>query len=191
MPRGPAPSKKKRRTNAPTIPTTELDASGRKGRPPKAPEAYNLQKAGAAWWKWAWGTPQACAWNPGDLYVIARRAQLEDDLVAVDDSEDLAERIEDSILRILESEDPEDVPERLRYLGLLIAKLKSLTAGRLAIAKEMRELDKILGLTPKAMLDLRWEIVDKQKDAPAAPATSAASRKTDDRKARLSLVKTG
>ncbi len=191
MPRGPAPSKKKRRTNAPTIPTTELDASGRKGRPPKVPEAYNLQKAGKAWWKWAWGTPQAMAWNPGDLYVLARRAQLEDEVAALEESDDLLERVHNSMLRIIESEDPEDLPERLTYLGLLLAKLKALAGGRVTYLKEMRELDKVLGLTPKAMIDLRWEIVDKKKEAAAPPPAAGGSEKTDARKARLSLVKAG
>lgn len=191
MARGPLPAKQKRRTNAPTIPTTELPAGGRKGRPPKAPEAYNLRKAGRAWWKWAWATPQAAAWSPGDLYVIARRASLEDDLAAVDDSEKLAERIEDSMLRILDSKDPEDVPERLQYLGLLVGKLKSLGAGRLAVVKEMRELDKVLGLTPKGLADLRWEIVDEKKSTEATATSTPTPPKDDRQKARLALVKAG
>jgi hypothetical protein len=185
MPRGPAPSKKKRRANAPTIPTTELDAGGRKGRPPKLPQAYNLQKAGAEWWKWAWGTPQAMAWDKGALYVIARRAQLEDEVAALDESDDLLERIHNSMLRIIESEDRLDVPERLTYLGLLMAKLKSLAGGRVTLLKEMRELDKVLGLTPKAMIELRWEIVGESSEK---PASVRAPKGTKDRKARLSLV---
>jgi hypothetical protein len=188
MPRGPAPSKKKRRSNAPTIPSTELDVAGRKGRPPAVPKAYNLRKAGVEWWKWAWGTPQALAWDKGALYVIARRAQLEDEVAALEESDDLLERVHNSMLRIIESEDPLDVPERLTYLGLLLAKLKALAGGRVTYLKEMRELDKVLGLTPKAMLDLRWEIVDptakggEQKDSAKPP------KKSEARKARLKLV---
>jgi hypothetical protein len=74
---GPLPSPNARRRNAPTIPTTDLPAEGRKGRAPACP--YKLGKAGAAWWRWAWKLPQACGWSPGDLYVVARRARLEDD----------------------------------------------------------------------------------------------------------------
>lgn len=186
MPRGPAPSKKKRRSNAPTIPTTELDVRGRKGRPPKVPDAYNLQKAGREWWKWAWSTPQALAWDAGALYAIARRAQLEDEVAALEESEDLLERVHNSMMRILESEDPMDVPERLTYLGLLLAKLKSLAGGKVTYLKEMRELDKVLGLTPKAMVDLRWEIIDKTEKGEMKPAP--APKKAADRKARLALV---
>ena len=83
------------------------------------------------------------------------------------------------------------MPERLTYLGLLLAKLKALAGGRVSFLKEMRELDKVLGLTPKAMLDLRWEIVDKKEAAAAGPTPAAGAKKDEDRKARLSLVKTG
>jgi len=176
MPRGPAPSKKKRRSNAPTIPTTELNASGRKGRPPKLPQAYNLRKAGAAWWKWAWGTPQAMAWDKGALYVVARRAQLEDDLAIADsafeatDFTDLLGRDEDEVTRELE---------------FIVGRLAGMAGGRNPILKEMRELDKVLGLTPKAMIELRWEIVGESSEK---PTSVKAPKGAKDRKARLSLV---
>ena len=67
-------------------------------------------------------------------------------------------------LRILESEDPEDVPERLNYLSQLLAKLKALAGGRVTLLKEMRELDKVLGLTPKAMAELRWSIKEPDEE---------------------------
>lgn len=73
---GPLPKPDARRRNQPTIPTTALPASGRQGEPPQPP--YDLGAAGAAWWLWAWSTPQSCAWNTGDLYVTGRRAVLED-----------------------------------------------------------------------------------------------------------------
>lgn len=180
MARGPLPSKKKRRTNAPTIPTTELPAEGRKGRPPKAPEAYNLQKAGKAWWRWAWSTPQAAAWNPGDLYVIARRASLEDDL-AMQDSAFGASDFADMLGR--------DEDELTRELEFIVGRLSSMAGGRNPVIKEMRELDKVLGLTPKGLSDLRWEIVDSA--AKAEPPAPVAPSATADRKARLALVKTG
>lgn len=177
---GPAPDPHARRRNPPTIPTTSLPAGGRKGRPPNAPAAYNLGEAGKAWWRWAWGTPQAAAWDAGALYVIARRAQLEDDLAAVDKFDP------DAIGEVL-GLPPEAA---LDELATVLARLKGLAGGRLAILKEMRELDGRLGLTPKAMADLRWTIV-----APAAAETAAAKaskRKKSpaaSRRGRLTAVK--
>src|SRR4051812_12862603 len=75
---GPLPSPERRRRNAPTIPTTSLPASGRRGPVPRVPDGYELGEAGRAWWVWAWATPQAAGWSTGDLYVVARRAALED-----------------------------------------------------------------------------------------------------------------
>lgn len=66
----------RRRTTGPTV----LPIKGRTGAPPKCP--YPLGEAGSAWWKWAWHTPTAAAWNPGDLYAVARRALIEDHLAA-------------------------------------------------------------------------------------------------------------
>lgn len=151
MPRGPAPNPNRRRTNEPTIPTTNLPASGRKGPPPELPELVELERAGTAWWQWAWATPHAAAWSDGDLYVIARRASLEDDLATIADVENL-----DALM--LTDADGDLVS--IRVLRAIVSRLAALCSGRLAIMKEMRELDSRLGLTPKAMLDLRWEIVD-------------------------------
>lgn len=82
MARGPLPDPQRRRRNAPTIQTTTLPAGGREGAAPRAPAGRKLGKAGRAWWKWAWSTPQATQWA-GALYVVATRAQLEDALAAV------------------------------------------------------------------------------------------------------------
>ena len=82
MARGPLPKPGARRRNAPTIPTTSLKADGRGVPAPDSP--YALGEAGAAWWEWAWALPQACAWDDGALYAVARRAQLEDDMVALE-----------------------------------------------------------------------------------------------------------
>lgn len=114
---GPLPVPGAARRNAPTIPTTALPASGRKGPAPDLPGDVKLGSAGAAWWEWAWHTPQAAAWDAGSLYVVARRARLQD---------------------LLESD------------GEVNA----------AMAREIRELDDRLGLTPKALAALRWKIVD-------------------------------
>src|SRR5687768_7619732 len=83
----PEPEETRRRRNAPTIPTTELPLAGRTEDPPDVPDTYVLRAAGVAWWEWAWRLPQACAWDGGALYVAARRAQLEDDLVVLDDAD--------------------------------------------------------------------------------------------------------
>lgn len=81
---GPLPSEDRVRRNAPTIPTTHLPVSGRSEPAPEPPKWMELGDKGLAWWSWAWSTPQACAWGPGQETFIARRASLEDVLVATD-----------------------------------------------------------------------------------------------------------
>ncbi len=147
---GPLPKPNARRRNAPTIPTTTLPASGYAGKKPTVPKEIRLGKAGRAWWAWAWKTPQAAAWSPGDLYALARRASLEDDVAALEtiDDLDLAELL--------------DVPETtdaLRRLTEILQRMRALTGGKLAILKEARELDDRFGLTAKALAALRWKIV--------------------------------
>lgn len=80
--RGPLPQPDHRHRNAPTIPTTALPAAGRQGPTPDCP--YTLGERGAEWWEWAWHTPQAVAWNAGDLYALARRATMEDPKTVLD-----------------------------------------------------------------------------------------------------------
>jgi hypothetical protein len=148
MARGPLPKPGARRRNAPTIPGSVLPAEGRKGRAPKCP--YVLGVAGKAWWRWAWATPQASKWDDGSLYALGRRAQLEDDLAALDgaDGFDLGEFLD-------LSDDGMDV---LRRLEAVVFRLKSMASGRVGVMREMRELDGRFGLTPKAMADLRWSV---------------------------------
>ena len=181
MPPGPLPGANTRRTNSPTIPTTRLPAGGRKGRPPNPPEGYNLAEAGRNWWKWAWGTPQACAWDPGAKYAVARRARLEDDLAVIGEFDPHAL---DWFFSSLELSDEKAVQEAMRELGRIIGDLQRLAGGKLAIEKEMRELDKRLGLDPKALAELRWVIVaDEQpaaKPASHAPAAPAADEQAAD-----------
>lgn len=83
MPRGPLPTANHRHRNAPTIPTTNLPAGGYTGPVPALPPGTKLGRAGRAWWKWAWTTPQAAAWHVGHSVTVARRASLEDDLAAL------------------------------------------------------------------------------------------------------------
>lgn len=153
MPRGPLPNAARRRQNQPTLPTRQLPARGRKGRPPNPPAWVELGESGSAWWKWAWRTPQATAWDEGARPVVARRASLEDDLAAVGQVESL----DMSDLLDADSE---------RAFKNVVRRLAGLVGGRLAILKEMRELDDRLGLTPKAMGQMRWSIqVDEVAEA--------------------------
>lgn len=177
--RGPLPNPERRRRNEATIPTTNLPASGRKGAAPKVPAAYVLQGAGKAWWKWAWSTPQAAAWDQGAIYLAARRASLEDDLATLElvDNFDLAELIGAG----------SDEDESVRILGALIGKLKALAGGRIAVLREMREIEGKLGLSPKALAELRWTIV-ADDDAEKAEPKPKATRATKDRRARLTVV---
>jgi hypothetical protein len=177
---GPLPNPKRRRRNPPVIPTTELPVSGRKGRPPKPPETYRLEQAGKAWWKWAWGTPQATAWDSGAFYVIARRAQLEDDLDALDLNDAL------ELVDLLAGADKEAI-ERVAYA---LDTLKRAATGKLALEKEMRELDKVLGLTPKAMAELRWKIVAEEKQGEAPTPTKEPTRKRKKGEPDLRVVDT-
>lgn len=153
MPRGPLPkpAHQRRRRNAPTIPTTILPRAGREGRAPTCP--YKLDKAGRAWWRWAWKTPQSCGWDEvGHLYVVARRAQLEDDLHAVE-----ASGLELTLDDVLD-------PETCKAISAIVSTLKRMAAGKLNVVREMREIDERLGLTPKGMAALRWEIRDMEPD---------------------------
>ena len=163
---GPLPNPARRRRNEPTIPTTLLPPAGRKGSVPRPPKTYPMGKAATAWWRWAWRTPQAAAWTAGDLYALARRARLEDDLEALDrlDAHHL------DIALFLEV----DPDERTEVVEGVISALKRLAAGELAIAKEARELDDRLGLTPKAMAQLRWSI-EKPAEAAKAPVSAPAT----------------
>jgi hypothetical protein len=157
---GPLPNPQSRRRNAPTIPTTQLPREGRQGAPPEPP--YELGAAGAKWWLWAWGLPQATAWDDGALYGLARRAQLEDDVRTLDEAEGFV--LED-FMDV--SEEDRDVAKRLEAL---MRRLKALAGGRVSVMREMRELDNRFGLNAKAMADLRWSIADDHT-APAPTQT--------------------
>jgi hypothetical protein len=160
MARGPLPSANARRRNAPTIPTNELPEKGRTGPIPGCP--YELAAAGERWWKWAWKLPQATKWDDGALYVVARRALLEDHAAALDFSDEL----DLGDLFDLEGND-----EAKRKVEWALSTLKRSATGEVALMKEMRELDNRLGLNPKAMADLRWSIA---ADAKPEPVTLAA-----------------
>lgn len=160
---GPLPKPGRRRRNAPLIPTTRLPAGGRAGTAPRPPK--ELGPAGKKWWTWAWRTPQAAAWSAGDMFVIARRARLED------------------LVTSLESFDEEALPLDPELLIQVIHWLKSLAVGALSVHREMRELDDRLGLTPRGRQSLRWVIapdeVAEARTAAAAVSTRARLRAVD------------
>jgi hypothetical protein len=144
---------------------------------PKCP--YSLRAAGTAWWRWAWQTPQATRWDDGALYVIARRAALEDDL-AVLDGDDI------SVADVLGLDSEHQMA---RELDWLIGRLRAIAGGRIALMKEMRELDTQLGLGPKAMKGLGWkadeeradrldELAQRRADRPAGSTGAAAPART-------------
>lgn len=162
MARGPLPNPARRRTNQPTIPSTRLPAEGRQGPTPRCP--LKLGKVGRAWWRWAWALPQACAWSSGDLYALARRATLEDDLAA------LGQAVNLDVAALL---DIEEEDHRAAELEWLVRYLLRLATNKLSILREMRELDKAFGLTPKGLADLRWSI-DPQAEPEEPSATPPA-----------------
>ena len=165
---GPLPTGTAIRRNAPTIPTTNLPVTGRTTPTPDVPVLVKLLPAGADWWEWAWHTPQACAWDDGSLFMVARRAQLEDDMHTLDHV--------DIDFEFLIGDEPN---EACRVMADMIGKLKALSGGRLAIAREMRELDDRLGLTPKGLAALRWKIVDSETSpiAGTSPTPPPKSRR--------------
>lgn len=164
--RGPLPNPNARRRNAPTIPTTTLPAGGRAAPAPDVPDAYPLGEAGRAFWDWAWTTPQAASWDDGATYTVARRASLEDDLATLEHPDFAVDLVD--LLSIDE--------EAARTVAFAIGRLKAMAGGRVGVMREIRELDKTLGMNPKALADLRWSIVPDSKPAVAAvPDDEAAS----------------
>lgn len=182
---GPLPDKNRLRRNAPTIPTTTLSASGPSTPPPEIPKWVTLQKAGSKWWKWAWKTPQACGWgtNVGFESLVSRRAMLEDDLYA----------LEQANTDVVDMSELLDLLEQGESIRWMFQRLVAMTSGRLAVMKEMRELDDRLGLTPKGLAALRWVIVDDtsgEAEAEAA-AEEAEQEQQDELQARRDRLASG
>lgn len=115
---------------------------------------YELASSGEAWWAWAWATPQAAKWDGGALYTVARRAVLEDEHAAIGsfDPEALS-----WFFSSLEIGDEDAVQSAMRDLGRVIGRLQALATGRVALSKEMRELEAQLGFGAKSMAALGWK----------------------------------
>ena len=159
----PKPADQRARRNAPTIPTTNLPASGFSGAIPKLPAWIELDAAGKGWWAWAWRTPQAAAWSAGDTVIIARRAALEDDLA-------IQGRVDTIDLVLADVVDSETVGQ----VRAIVGKLGAIVTGRAVVCREMRELDNLLGLTPKSMAALHWRIVADKEPAKKKSSGKAA-----------------
>ncbi len=169
--RGPLPAApgKRRRTNAPTIPTRSLPAAGFAGPYPRLPKGVELGEAGRTWWHWAWRTPQAAAWDAGSHVSLALRASLEDDMAALRRAKGL------DLTDVLGLVHDAEVDQALRDLEWLVRSLASLIAGRLAIAGKILDLDRQFGLTTKSFHDLRFEIVAAEPAKPVAVASDTPS----------------
>lgn len=173
---GPLPDPDAERRNAPTIPTTRLPAGGRRGAVPKVPAWRVLGNAGQAWWDWAWRTPQACAWDGGQLVKVADRAALEDDLVGVQ----RADEIDDFLGDLAQA-------ENIREAKAVISWLSALVTGKLQILQKMTEIDDRLGLSPKGRDQLRMKIVadsDYYLDSPQPKKAASKVTKLADRRSR-------
>jgi hypothetical protein len=137
----------------PSMSAVPLPPNGREDDPPSCP--YELQERGRAWWAWAWATPQATQWDDGVLFTVARRARLEDDLDAMKlatDEVDLADLLAEFDM------------EALRRIQWALDALHRSASGKLAVEKEMRELENRLGLNPQAMVTLKWTIGEPAKE---------------------------
>ena len=168
---GPLPDPNRRRRNAPTVPTTTLTPEGRTDPAPEPPSWCELGKAGQAFWEWAWATPQALAWGThvGMEAWVARRASLEDDLAAL-------HAVEGLDFTELGSDQAD------REFRMVVQRVAAMATGRLPILKEMREMDDRLGLTPRGMAQLRWQIVATPEAATTQPAAGNVTKMSDRRK---------
>lgn len=106
---------------------------------------YDLAEAGAAWWSWAWSTPQAKTWDGGALYTVARRALLEDSRWSLEVADD--ERLLEKLLAGADS-------KAVRSVADALTRLAASASGAASLSREMRELETQLGLGPKASKDL-------------------------------------
>lgn len=177
---GPLPDPNAIRRNAPTIPTTRLPAGGRRGRVPSVPRWRHLGPAGKAWWRWAWRTPEACAWDDGAIMKVADRAALEDDLASIM----RLDEVDDFLSSVAAVAD-------IREVKSVVASLAALATNKLAIVRQMNEIDDRLGLSPKGRDALRLKVVPDadyypddvhDQGATSKPVAGSVSRLADRRR---------
>jgi hypothetical protein len=168
--RGPLgkPAAQRRRRNKPTIPTRSLPAGGFAGPYPRLPKGVELGEAGRIWWRWAWRTPQAAAWDAGTHVALARRASLEDDLAALERVDGIDVGYALSLVR--EGEARKAIIE----LEWVVRNLARLAGGKLAVCSKMLDLDRQFGLTTRSFYDLHFEIVPDVEAKPEPAATGEA-----------------
>lgn len=143
---------------------------------------YELGDAGAAWWAWAWSTPQAKRWDEGALYTIARRACLEDLADVLDEIQVLSIGDIDRLI----NGDPETAGRRL---GWLLKKLRTAAGGFTDLSREMRELEGQLGFGAKSLAALGWA-ADSGSDGETGDEVERARKRRADRLAGQSTAGT-
>ncbi len=132
---GPPPNPNARRRNV-RVGLVRLPAKGRDGDVPEWPVGYDPSGKERAIWAELWSTPQAVAWEQlGYLRSVARYVTLDA----------AASRSLDNI------DDPK------LYAAML--------ANQTRLLPELRQLEDRLGLNPKAMRSLMWEIADDEVGA--------------------------
>lgn len=125
---GPPPNPNARRRNA-RVGVVLLPAKGREGEPPAWPVGFNPSRRMDAIWADLWSTPQAVAWERlAYTRVVARYV---DCLVQLE-------------------RDLDEIDDPKVYVAMLAAQTRLLP--------EVRQLEDRLGLNPKAMRSLMWEV---------------------------------
>jgi hypothetical protein len=170
MARGPLPTGQAARSKyvAPVHSGTTLPAEGRSAPIPESP--LPLGDRGQRWWDDNWSTPEAAGWPPGVLWFVAHRAQLEDDMQAL-----VAEDFD--ILDDVLSFPDQDAAQLIKGL---INTLKALATNKVSLQGRMNDMDKQLGLTPKAFADLRWRIDEPKGESKGADLVSLPPPEFDD-----------
>lgn len=163
----PKPEGQRRRQNA-TVAMTKLPAEGRKGRPPKWPLPRDVRmQAKLDGLQTQIDGLQLEAQAPGREGQAARRRllNLQERAEALSAQIEASESAELELWRELWATPQAVAWEKLRWTRdvALYARLKvQAEYGDLDAAKESRQMGDRLGLTPLAMLRLRWEIVEDQ-----------------------------
>lgn len=129
----PKPAGERRRRNAPMANTLHLPSEGRTAPTPAWPIGFGHGALADEVWAELWATPQAVAWERlGYTRVVARYVSC-----LIDAERDL-----------------DDIVDPKLYAAMLVNQSKLLP--------EVRQLEDRLGLTPMAMLRLRWEVVEDE-----------------------------